>query len=85
MSTTTSLVLAENANRFHLIVLQQALDDTQDPTAIAMVVRNLKLQDDLQELEEARKTANLRSGSRGLAARKELKVIEKRVAKKQEE
>ncbi|KAE9400640.1 P-loop containing nucleoside triphosphate hydrolase protein [Gymnopus androsaceus JB14] len=65
-------------------LLQQALDNIHDPTAAVMTMRNLKLKDDLRELEEARKTANLRSGSRGLAARKELKVIEKRVAKKQE-
>ena len=60
------------------------MDNIHDPTAAVMTMRNLKLKDDLRELEEARKTANLRSGSRGLAARKELKVIENRVAMKQE-
>ncbi|KAE9394772.1 hypothetical protein BT96DRAFT_942892 [Gymnopus androsaceus JB14] len=59
----------------YLILLQQALN-IHDPTAAVMTMRNLKLKDGLRELEEARKTANLRSGSRGLAARKELKKLE---------
>ncbi|KAF9035096.1 P-loop containing nucleoside triphosphate hydrolase protein [Rhodocollybia butyracea] len=64
--------------------LQQALDNTQDPTEAAIVVRTFQYEDELRVLEEAKKVANLRSGSRGIAARKELKVIEKRVADKKE-
>ncbi|KAF5393463.1 hypothetical protein D9757_000474 [Collybiopsis confluens] len=63
--------------------LQQALENTQDPTAAVQTLRQFKLEDDLRILEEAKKTANLRSGSRGMAARKELKVIESRVEEKQ--
>ncbi|KAF9059670.1 hypothetical protein BDP27DRAFT_1371232 [Rhodocollybia butyracea] len=63
---------------------QQVLDNTQDPMEAAIVIWTLQYEDDLRVLEEAKKVANLRSGSKGIAARKKLKVIEKRVADKKE-
>lgn len=60
---------------FDCTVLRKALDD-QDPNAAARAVRTLKHEDRIQELENARKTAMLRSGTRGLKARKELKTLE---------
>ncbi|KIK67559.1 hypothetical protein GYMLUDRAFT_37715 [Collybiopsis luxurians FD-317 M1] len=62
--------------------LQVALDNTQDPTAAVRILRQFKFDDEMRVLDEAKKAANLRSGARGMAARKELKIIETRVEEK---
>ncbi|KAG7095360.1 hypothetical protein E1B28_006119 [Marasmius oreades] len=60
-------------------LLRKALDDYNDPGAAVRVVRELKHEDHLKQLNDARKTAQLRSGARGLKARKELKTLEAQV------
>ncbi|KAL0069263.1 hypothetical protein AAF712_003627 [Marasmius tenuissimus] len=57
-------------------MLRNAIDDHHDTTAASRVVRTLKHEDRLKQLEDAKKTAQLRSGARGLKARKELKALE---------
>ncbi|KAK7059146.1 hypothetical protein VNI00_001773 [Paramarasmius palmivorus] len=65
-------------------VLQQALNDPNDSTAVVKVLRMIKHEDRLQKLEEARRSAELRSGARGIKARKELKTLELEVASEAE-
>lgn len=60
---------------FTRVVLRKSFDD-RDTNAPARVVKTLKHENLLKELEDAKKTAQLRSGARGLKARKELKAIE---------
>ncbi|KAK1221237.1 hypothetical protein PQX77_015956 [Marasmius sp. AFHP31] len=57
-------------------MLRNAIDDHHDTTAASRAVRTLKHEDRLKQLEDAKKTAQLRSGARGLKARKELKALE---------
>ncbi|KAK7458821.1 hypothetical protein VKT23_009830 [Stygiomarasmius scandens] len=61
-------------------VLQNALDNTSDPNAVVHAVRTLEHEDRLAQLELAKKTAQLRSGGRGIKARKELKALEDEMA-----
>lgn len=61
-------------------MLRDVLEKKQNNSvAVAKVVRLLKHERRLAELEEAMKMAILRSGARGLKARKELKAIEEEV------
>ncbi|KIJ32247.1 hypothetical protein M422DRAFT_184807 [Sphaerobolus stellatus SS14] len=60
-------------------LLKEALDNNADPAAAAKVVLQLKHETRLQELEEAMKMATLRSGARGMKARKELVALEEEV------
>ncbi|GJJ14435.1 hypothetical protein Clacol_008699 [Clathrus columnatus] len=60
-------------------VLKNVLENQNDCVAIAEAVRMLKHEMLLAELEEATKMAILRSGARGLKARKELLVLEEEV------
>ncbi|KAL0576029.1 hypothetical protein V5O48_005936 [Marasmius crinis-equi] len=60
-------------------MLRAAIDDHHDSTTAARVVRALKHEDRLKQLEDAKKTAQLRSGARGIKARKELKSLEAQV------
>lgn len=60
-------------------MLRKALDDHHDPSLAVRVVRELKNEDRLKRLNDARKTAQLRSGARGIKARKELKSLEAQV------
>ncbi|KAF8646482.1 hypothetical protein AX16_007194 [Volvariella volvacea WC 439] len=56
--------------------LRDALERSIDPTAAPRLLRKLKFERRLADLEEAKKTAALRSGARGMKARKELKELE---------
>lgn len=60
-------------------VLREVLENQHNPVAISKVVKLLKHETRLAELEEAMKMAMLRSGDRGLKARKELKALEEEV------
>lgn len=64
-------------------MLKRALDNTEDPTDAVRVLRMLKHEGRLVELEEAKKAATLRSGTRGMKARKELKALEVVVAEEE--
>ncbi|ESK98015.1 abc transporter [Moniliophthora roreri MCA 2997] len=65
-------------------LLQQALNNFNDPVAVVKVLREIKHEDRLKQLEDARRTAELRSGARGLKARKELKALELEVVSEAE-
>ncbi|KAF8655472.1 hypothetical protein AX16_003061 [Volvariella volvacea WC 439] len=56
--------------------LRNALERSDDPAAAPRLLRKLKFERRLANLEEAKKTAALRSRARGLKARKELKELE---------
>jgi ATP-binding cassette subfamily F protein 3 len=56
--------------------LSAAFENTADPTAAVKVVRKLRHERRIRELEEAKKLATYRSGARGLKARKELRQLE---------
>lgn len=71
--------LGANTRLWVRIDLQQALD-TGEPDAPVRALRGIKHEDRRWELGEARKAAALRSGVRGLRARKELKALEETVA-----
>jgi ATP-binding cassette subfamily F protein 3 len=58
------------------VVLSTALESTSDSSAAAKAARKLKFQRRNRDLEEAKKIAARRSGSRGLKARKELRELE---------
>lgn len=58
------------------IVLQAALEDLNDPQAPSRILRQIKHEKHLHDLELAKKEAELRSGARGSKARKNLKIIE---------
>ncbi|KAF9269694.1 ATP-binding cassette sub-family F member 3 [Marasmius fiardii PR-910] len=60
-------------------MLRKALDDHNDPSAAVRAARELKHEDRLRQLNDARKTAQLRSGARGIKARKGLKSLEAQV------
>lgn len=60
-------------------MLREVLENQNNPVAISKVVKLLKHEMRLAELEEAMKMATLRSGARGLKARKELKALEEEV------
>jgi hypothetical protein len=57
-------------------VLTAALENSADAEAAAKMVRRLKHQARIRDLEEAKKIAAYRSGARGLKARKELRALE---------
>ncbi|GJJ14443.1 hypothetical protein Clacol_008707 [Clathrus columnatus] len=61
------------------LVLREVLEKQSDPTVIAKAVRQLKHETRMEELAERMKMATLRSGARGLKARKELKALEEEV------
>lgn len=65
------------------VALRQALE-TNDHAATLKVARQLKHEERMAELEEAIKMATLRSGARGLKARKELKALEEKVETERE-
>lgn len=58
-------------------VLQSALDDTNNPQAPSRVLKQLKHESTVLELELAQREAELRSGARGIRARKALISKEK--------
>ncbi|TFK66153.1 P-loop containing nucleoside triphosphate hydrolase protein [Pluteus cervinus] len=60
-------------------VLRNALEHADDPVVVIKVARTLKFERKKEELEEAKKTAMLRSGARGMKARKELKDLEDQI------
>lgn len=57
-------------------VLQTALEDTNDPQAPSKILRQLKHERQLEQLELARKEAELRSRARGAKARRILNCVE---------
>ncbi|KAG0126604.1 P-loop containing nucleoside triphosphate hydrolase protein, partial [Tuber indicum] len=63
--------------------LKRALDNTEDSTDAVRVLRMLKHEERMVELEEAKKAATLRSGTRGMKARKELKALEVVIAEEE--
>ncbi|CAZ82046.1 unnamed protein product [Tuber melanosporum] len=63
--------------------LKRALDNTEDSTDAVTVLRMLKHEERMVELEEAKKAATLRSGTRGMKARKELKALEVVIAEEE--
>lgn len=60
-------------------MLREVLENQTNSVAISKVVKLLKHETRLAELEEAIKMAMLRSGARGLKARKELRALEEEV------
>ena len=68
------------AHRLYHIVLYNALESSAEPAAVVRILRAIKHEQRLLKLEEARKDAMLRSGTRGMKARKELKLLEEQVA-----
>ncbi|PWW79663.1 P-loop containing nucleoside triphosphate hydrolase protein [Tuber magnatum] len=74
-------VRTDTLRRFEL--LKRALDNTEDSTDAVRVLRMLKHEGRIVELEEAKKAATLRSGTRGMKARKELKALEIVVAEEE--
>jgi len=69
--------------KIYTIVLKRALDNTEDPTDAVRILRMLKHEGRMVELEEAKKAAVLRSGTRGMKARKELKALEVVIAEEE--
>ncbi|EEH09620.1 ATP-binding cassette protein [Histoplasma capsulatum G186AR] len=61
-------------------VLSHALEETGDSLEPVRAIRQLRHEELERELFLAQKNASLRSGSRGMQARKDLKVIEQKVA-----
>ena len=68
------------AHQLYHIVLHNALENSAEPAAAVRTLRAMKHEQRLLRLEEARKDAMLRSGTRGMKARKELKLLEEQVA-----
>jgi len=68
------------AHRLYYIVLHNALENSAEAVAAVRTLRAIKHERRLLKLEEARKDAMLRSGTRGMKARKELKLLEEQVA-----
>ena len=60
-------------------VLQEAIDNLNDPNASIAAVKQIEHEDQLKKLELAQREAELRSGARGIKARKALKEQEKAV------
>lgn len=60
-------------------VLSQALEDHEDPLAPVKAIRQLRHEACHHQLFLAQKNASLRSGARGLQARKDLKTAENRL------
>lgn len=65
-------------------VLSKALEETEDPLEPVRAVRNIRHEQLEDQLFLAQKNASLRSGARGLQARKELKALENKVAASEE-
>ncbi|KAF8459292.1 P-loop containing nucleoside triphosphate hydrolase protein [Kalaharituber pfeilii] len=57
-------------------LLRKAIDDTTDHVAAVRALRQIQHEDRLARLHEAQKLASLRSGARGMKARKELLALE---------
>jgi hypothetical protein len=55
-----------------------------DPIGQVRALRQITYDDMKRQLHEAQKNANLRSSSRGFMARKDLTVLEKKVAEAEE-
>jgi hypothetical protein len=60
-------------------VLSKCLEQ-EDPLAPVLAIRKIQHERLMEQLFLAQKNASIRSGARGLQARKELKAIENRVA-----
>lgn len=61
-------------------MLSHALEETGDSLEPVRAIRQLRHEELERELFLAQKNASLRSGCRGMQARKDLKVIEQKVA-----
>lgn len=68
----------------HQKVLSKALEETEDPLEPVRAIRQLRHEQLGKQLFLAQKNASLRSGSRGLQARKELKSLENKVTASEE-
>lgn len=62
-----------------MVALSKALEDTDDSLEAVNTARKLRHEQLEEELFRAQKNAHLRSGSRGMQARKELKAAEAKV------
>ena len=56
--------------------LHKALEKSDDPLEAVKVLRGFKIDDHARAVEDKAKEAKLRSGARGMKARKELKKVE---------
>ncbi|KKZ61564.1 hypothetical protein EMCG_00547 [[Emmonsia] crescens] len=65
-------------------VLSHALEETEDPWEPVQAIRQLRHEKVERELFLAQKNASLRSGSRGMQARKDLKAVENKVVESAE-
>ncbi|KAK2759437.1 hypothetical protein FQN54_002915 [Arachnomyces sp. PD_36] len=65
-------------------ILSKALEETEDPLEPVRAIRQIRHEKLGKQLFLAQKNASLRSGSRGLQARKELKSLEKKVSASEE-
>ena len=66
-------------------MLSDVLDNQEDSLMVVRAIRQLRHERHEYELFLAQKNASLRSGARGLQARKELKAAEAKVAKSAEQ
>jgi hypothetical protein len=67
-----------------IAVLSKGVDDHNDPLAPLRALRQVRHERLKKELFELDKDARLRSGTRGMAARKALIAFEKKVAESEE-
>ncbi|OJD19601.1 hypothetical protein AJ78_00458 [Emergomyces pasteurianus Ep9510] len=65
-------------------VLSHALEETEDPWEPVRAIRRLRHENLERELFLAQKNASLRSGSRGMQARKDMKAVENKVTESAE-
>ncbi|KAK9385877.1 P-loop containing nucleoside triphosphate hydrolase protein [Lipomyces mesembrius] len=83
-STVLQYVLESDKYRNELLsqhdLLSHALNDTTDSLSVVRVMRQIRHDRLLKEFSYVEKMARLRSGSRGLQARKELVAMEKKVS-----
>ncbi|KAK9329746.1 P-loop containing nucleoside triphosphate hydrolase protein [Lipomyces starkeyi] len=83
-STVLQYVLDSDKYRNELLsqrdLLSQALNDTTDSLSVVRVMRQIRHDRLLKEFSYVEKMARLRSGARGLQARKELVAMEKKVS-----
>ncbi|KAI5800151.1 P-loop containing nucleoside triphosphate hydrolase protein [Peziza echinospora] len=61
---------------FWVVALHKALERSEDPLEAVKVLRGFRVEDQVRAVEEKAKEAKLRSGARGMKARKELKKVE---------
>ncbi|KAK2751055.1 hypothetical protein FQN57_000130 [Myotisia sp. PD_48] len=69
--------LSRNETVRKIDLLSHALEEHEDPRAPVQIIRQLRYEARQSELFSAQKNASLRSGARGLQARKDLKLAEK--------